>query len=178
MLFLLLCNAAPAMCHPSCNDINSSRRKWIEIDSQILNALFCIPGFGLAPWRIRDLYLWAQWRLGNKQAAFLRLSDIHCTWFHQRPTDTGLLSPPKTSATAPQFIEGTRPWTMDFVIWCNAWNTIFQACLAGCMWGMNRINRPSWTTGLFIALACFVSGAGGWITYNEGRKTKRLRGLV
>lgn len=37
MLFLLLCNASPAMCHPTCNDINSPRRKWIEWDSQILN---------------------------------------------------------------------------------------------------------------------------------------------
>lgn len=56
MLFLLLCNAAPAMCRPTCNDINSPRRIWIEIDSQILNALFCVTGFGLAPWRFRDLY--------------------------------------------------------------------------------------------------------------------------
>ena len=48
MLFLLLCNAAPAMCVPTCNDIDSPRRKWIEVDSQILNALFCVTGFGLA----------------------------------------------------------------------------------------------------------------------------------
>ncbi|KAM6506901.1 hypothetical protein FALCPG4_018719 [Fusarium falciforme] len=49
MIFLLLCNAAPAMCHPTCDDVNSPRRKWIEMDSQILNALFCVPAFGLAP---------------------------------------------------------------------------------------------------------------------------------
>ncbi|KFY94778.1 hypothetical protein V498_03727 [Pseudogymnoascus sp. VKM F-4517 (FW-2822)] len=35
------------MCHPTCDDINSPRRVWIEIDSQILNALFCVTGFGL-----------------------------------------------------------------------------------------------------------------------------------
>jgi hypothetical protein len=46
MLFLLLCNASKAMCRPTCNDINSPRRIWIEIDSQILNALFCVTGFG------------------------------------------------------------------------------------------------------------------------------------
>ncbi|TDZ39907.1 hypothetical protein CTRI78_v010449 [Colletotrichum trifolii] len=45
MLFLLLCNAAPAMCYPACNAINSPRRKWVEWDSQILNALFCVTGF-------------------------------------------------------------------------------------------------------------------------------------
>lgn len=41
MIFLLLCNAAPEMCHPTCDDINSPRRIWIEYDSQILTALFC-----------------------------------------------------------------------------------------------------------------------------------------
>lgn len=46
MLFLLLCNAAPAMCKPDCNDINSPRRIWVEYDSQIVNALFCVTGFG------------------------------------------------------------------------------------------------------------------------------------
>ena len=47
MLFLLLCNAAPAMCNPDCNDINSPRRIWVEYDSQIVNALFCVTGFGM-----------------------------------------------------------------------------------------------------------------------------------
>jgi len=63
MLFLLLCNAAPAMCVPSCNDIDSPRRVWIETDSQILNALFCVTGFGLAPWSIRDLVLLLKYRM-------------------------------------------------------------------------------------------------------------------
>ncbi|KAL2156822.1 hypothetical protein VTH06DRAFT_4368, partial [Thermothelomyces fergusii] len=36
MIFLLLCNAAPAMCRPTCDDIDSPRRKWIEWDAQIL----------------------------------------------------------------------------------------------------------------------------------------------
>jgi hypothetical protein len=51
MLFLLLCNASKSMCRPTCNDINSPRRIWIEIDSQILNALFCVTGFGKRSWR-------------------------------------------------------------------------------------------------------------------------------
>ncbi|KAI5787721.1 hypothetical protein DFH27DRAFT_223107 [Peziza echinospora] len=58
MLFLLLINAAPAMCHPkSCNYLYSSRRIWVETTSQILNTLFCLPAFGLIPWRFRDLFL-------------------------------------------------------------------------------------------------------------------------
>jgi hypothetical protein len=41
MIFFLLLNAAPAMCNPSCSDKHTSARQiWIEIDSQVLNALF------------------------------------------------------------------------------------------------------------------------------------------
>lgn len=68
MLFFLLLKAAPAMNHPDGGDADSSPRKiWIEIDSQILNALFCVTGFGLAPWRFRDLYWY-----------------IKARWFHDR----------------------------------------------------------------------------------------------
>jgi uncharacterized membrane protein YcjF (UPF0283 family) len=56
------------------------------------------------------------------------------------------------------------------------WNTIFQGCLAGYMWGMNRFNQPSWTTGLFIALACVVAGAVGYMVFYETRRVARLTG--
>lgn len=99
MLFLLMCNAAPAMCYPDCNSINSPRRVWIEIDSQILNALFCVTGFGLAPWRIRDLYHWCFWKLGRReetrQCSLDALSKIHKNWFHMNQRA------PKISATYP-----------------------------------------------------------------------------
>ena len=72
MLFFLLLNAAPAMCHPSCNDDYSSRKIWLEIDSQILNALFCVTGFGLAPWRFRDFY-WMVRCYSHDQHAMRRL---------------------------------------------------------------------------------------------------------
>lgn len=51
MLFLILVGAAN-------QTITSEygRRVWIEIDSQILNALFCVTGIGLIPWRVRDLF--------------------------------------------------------------------------------------------------------------------------
>ena len=62
MLFLILCHATPAMAHPSWNDNYSSAKIWLETDSQILNALFCVTGLGLIPWRFRDLYYLLQWR--------------------------------------------------------------------------------------------------------------------
>jgi hypothetical protein len=45
------------------------------------------------------------------------------------------------------------------------------------MWGMNRFDRPSWSTGLFIALACIISGVGGIMSFNEGKKIKRVEGV-
>jgi hypothetical protein len=51
MVFLILVGAA----NQTMPD-EQTRRIWIEIDSQILNALFCVTGIGLIPWRVRDLY--------------------------------------------------------------------------------------------------------------------------
>ncbi|EMD00588.1 hypothetical protein BAUCODRAFT_99939 [Baudoinia panamericana UAMH 10762] len=91
MLFLLLCNASPAIRFPrynNCNDINSPRRIWIEIDSQILNALFCVTGFGLIPWRFRDWWYLLLWRctgekrsgLENKLYGLRKLAGIYRGW--------------------------------------------------------------------------------------------------
>ncbi|KAI9932362.1 hypothetical protein ASPWEDRAFT_39747 [Aspergillus wentii DTO 134E9] len=174
MLFLLMCNAAPAMCHPDCNSLNSSRRVWIEIDSQILNALFCVTGFGLAPWRIRDVYFWCLWRLGRteyRQRGLDRLAVIHKRWF-QSPLDMqNLLKGDDASGCAMQ--SPTPHWKMDVVVWGNMWNTIFQICLALCMWTMNRFKRPSWTTGLFVCLACVVVGVAGLTMELEKRRVKK-----
>lgn len=51
MIFLLLIGAADRTIPDE-----HTRKVWIEIDAQVLNGLFCIPGFGLIPWRLRDLY--------------------------------------------------------------------------------------------------------------------------
>jgi hypothetical protein len=84
MLFLLICNAAPAMCHPSCDDLYSARKIWIEIDSQILNALFCVTGLGLLPWRGRDT-----WLLYKKN--WPKLSKVHSGWYIDGVTKRALM---------------------------------------------------------------------------------------
>ena len=81
MIFFLLLNAAPAMCHPSCNADYSGRKIWIEVDAQVLNALFCVTGFGLAPWRFRDFYYLMRWRVGKDYDAHRRLAGIYRGWF-------------------------------------------------------------------------------------------------
>ncbi|OJJ01774.1 hypothetical protein ASPVEDRAFT_129594, partial [Aspergillus versicolor CBS 583.65] len=196
MLFLLICNAAPAMCHPSCTDLYSSRRIWIEITSQILNGLFCVTGLGLAPWRLRDLYFWCCWRLAGidrekRLAGIVRLATIHRAWYRlpatvshsgcvedcnseqSRCPTTAALEFSMNGVPAP----ATAPWKLDFVVWCNMGNSIFQGCLAGCMWGMSRFNRPSWTTGLFVTLACVVAGMAGYMVFRETRRIARLTGV-
>lgn len=198
MLFLLLCNAAPAMCTPSCDHIQSPRRIWIEIDSQILNALFCVTGFGLAPWRFRDLYWWAKWRLGGskrKGVGIRRLAGIHRGWFRLPGSDAlpplanattvspddpavpipsaKIPDPPPTGIHAPP----TNGWKMDFVVWMNLWNTFFQVVLCYFMYNYNRYERPSWATGTFVALGCIVAGLGGLLMYHEGKYVKRVEGV-
>lgn len=200
MLFLLLCNASPAMCRPTCNDINSPRRKWIEIDSQILNALFCVTGFGLIPWRFRDLYYLMQYRLQKKEIGLRRLAGINRGWFRlagseKLPVEVGpatiegdaanvpenctpypirtIPDPPLTGIRAPP----TKMWKLDFVIWAMVWNTFLQAVLSGFMWGFNRYKRPSWSTGLFVALACIVAGCGGIMSFVEGKHVKAIEGV-
>ncbi|KAI9050033.1 hypothetical protein LZ554_006178 [Drepanopeziza brunnea f. sp. 'monogermtubi'] len=200
MLFLLLCNASPAMCKPTCNDINSPRRIWIEIDSQILNALFCVTGFGTIPWRFRDLYYLMQYRIQKKEVGLRRLAGINRSWFRlagsqDLPVTLGpaevaneLFNVPESSIPFPVSripdapLTGIRApptalWKLDFFIWTMVWNTLLQAVLSGFMWGLNRYDRPSWSTGLFVALACIVAASGGIVTFIEGKHVKAIEGV-
>ncbi|KAJ1322966.1 DUF2985 domain-containing protein [Microdochium nivale] len=89
MLFFLLLNAAPAMAVPTADDDNSPRKIWLEIDSQILNALFCVTGLGLAPWRFRDLYLFVRATRFHDADAMRRLARQNKGWFRPPLWATG-----------------------------------------------------------------------------------------
>ncbi|OAA70430.1 hypothetical protein ISF_02404 [Cordyceps fumosorosea ARSEF 2679] len=183
MLFFLLLKAAPAMNHPSADDNSSPRKIWLEIDSQILNALFCVTGFGLAPWRFRDLYYFIRGAHMHDQIAMGKLAKQNRGWFRpptwyteaeetsvetpeqvKPPTFTGRVAPP------------TPVWKLGFTIWMMVWNTILQAVLCFFMWHYNRIDRPGWATGTFIGLGCGVSMLAGLMSYWEGRKVKKIEG--
>ncbi len=197
MLFLLLCNASPAMCYPTCDDIDSPRRKWIEWDAQILTVLFCVTAFGLAPWRFRDLYFLLKYRLQGQQDSLRRLAGIHNGWFRlqgtqELPANVGpenitgdvpvgcVPIPEKNMPAAP--LTGTRApatsvWKLDFVIWSMVWNTFAQCALCGIMWGMNRYDRPSWATGFLVALGAIIAMVGGLVMFLEGKKVKSIEGV-
>ncbi|EPS36076.1 hypothetical protein H072_10417 [Dactylellina haptotyla CBS 200.50] len=201
MIFLLLCNAAPAMRGPyGANDKRSARSIWIEIDSQVLNALFCVTGFGLIPWRFRDFYYLMRYRTKNDPVALNHLANIHRGWF--RVDDKGPRTYPlryigsdeedlsqstttQQTAQTHRTISRTRTgqhatptalWKLDLVIWFYVWNTIFQAILAGGMWGMNRYVRPSWYTALFIVLGFGTAIAAGVVIGIEGKRIKKIEG--
>jgi hypothetical protein len=46
--------------------------------------------------------------------------------------------------------------------------------LAGCMWGLNRFQRPAWTTALLIPLAFACGIISGILIWRGGKKTKRI----
>ncbi|CAD0110534.1 unnamed protein product [Aureobasidium uvarum] len=188
MLFFLILKAAPAMNHPDGGDADSSPRKiWIEIDSQILNALFCLTAWGLAPWRFRDLWWLCVWRFGGRtersSRAIRRLAARNVSWFRLHEGD--LLDREKDGVDralvrrktfSGERAPATASWKMDFVVWMMVLNTLFQVGMAYMMWRYNRIHRPTWGSGLFIGLGCAVSMFGGLMCWWEGRKIKKIEG--
>lgn len=203
MIFLLLCNAAPAMCHPTCDDINSPRRKWIEIDSQVLNALFCVPAFGLAPRRCIETWRLLQ-HLSRRDLLALRgLAGTYRAWFrlpgsHTVPVDIGpaeaeswlsqnttledvVPHPPQSIPETPPSRRRATPtalWKLEVTIGLNLMNTVFQAVLSGFMWGYDRHTRPSWSVGLFLCLAFAASIIAGMIGFVEGKRVKKMEGIA
>ena len=116
MIFFVLLQAAPAMCHPSCNDDYSARKIWIEIDSQILNGLFCVTGFGLIPWRFRDFYYLIQWRVFKKYDYFRRLAGHNRGWFRlpgSDKLDEHLAPPPVYNKKNPKRDDSPPEWTEE-----------------------------------------------------------------
>lgn len=177
MLFFLLLKAAPAMNHPDNGDADSSPRKiWIEIDSQILNALFCLTAWGLAPWRFRDLWFIAAFRMGvgpeSGRVGLRNLAGRNASWFRLREEDQEAEKMTSSGVSAPP----TAYWKLDFVVWMYVLNTLLQVGMAFMMWHYNRIDRPSWGAGLFIGLGCGVSLFAGLMCWWEGRKIKIIEG--
>lgn len=160
-------------------------------------------GFGLIPWRFRDFYYLLRFRIRKDQAALRKLAGYHRSWFrlpgsdhlpiqpvsHNDPApepadvydnDPALPRPPKRAPDPP--LTGARApptalWKMDYVIWAFVLNTFLQAILSGFMWGLNRYDRPSWSTGLFVGLACVVAGLGGLMQFLEGKRVKKVEGV-
>tara|TARA_R110002003_G_scaffold3383_1_gene25269 strand:- start:274 stop:792 length:519 start_codon:yes stop_codon:yes gene_type:complete len=137
------------MNHPTADDDYSPRKIWLEIDSQILSALFCVTGFGFAPWRFCDFYWMAKVVHLHDKPSMARLMQQNKAWFrplaeYDEPesvkvtiTFTGRRAPP------------TPLWKLAFMVDMMMLNTALQAVLCYFKWGYNRFDRPTWATGKF-----------------------------
>ncbi|KAJ5401074.1 hypothetical protein N7465_011563 [Penicillium sp. CMV-2018d] len=160
----------------------SKERKeiWIEIDSQILNALFCLTSWGLAPWRIRDTYWLLIWHFGSANASkksIMHLAKRNSSWYRMRDSeesncDEMVVRETLTGKAAPP----TKTWKMDFVVINMLLNSLFQVGMATFMWEYDRHTRPAFGVALFIGLGCFSSLLAGLTSWWEGRKVKRIEG--
>ncbi|KAJ5369575.1 hypothetical protein N7509_014187 [Penicillium cosmopolitanum] len=175
MLFFLLLNVGPMT--------KEQKSIWIEIDSQILNGLFCLTSWGLAPWRIRDTYWLLVWRIGSGERSrnsINHLAKRSASWFRMRECDfeNSCDEIPLRKTLTGKSAPATKTWKMDFVVINMLLNSLFQIGMATFMWEYNRHTRPSFGVGLFIGLGCFSSLLAGIMTWWEGRKIKRIEGSI
>jgi len=80
------------------------------------------------------------------------------TWYRPHTTPTHHASPIK--------------WAVWFTLLMIG-NSVFQAFLCGVMWGLNRWDRPAWTTGCLIPLSFGCGIGAAVIVWQAGEKTKR-----
>ncbi|PYH90247.1 hypothetical protein BO71DRAFT_402348 [Aspergillus ellipticus CBS 707.79] len=178
MLFFLMLNVGSMS--------KEKKKEWIEIDSQVLNALFCLTSWGLAPWRCRDMYWLLVWRVGSSDSrrstrAIMRLAARNETWFRVRVPEGSSdeeeeeeMKMPLRNTRVRRVAPPTKPWKMDFVVVNLLLNSLFQVGMATFMWLYNRHNRPGFAVGLFMGLGCFSAMMAGGMSWWEGRKVKLM----
>ncbi|KAL0572041.1 hypothetical protein V5O48_009919 [Marasmius crinis-equi] len=172
---------------------------WVEVSSQVVNALFTITGIGLAPSRILDTYRIAKIYHYKRRTARLRkeaglpqlydpddlpdpafdpnyvhvLTDKEQKDLHRQQRKF------QYSQTwyRPHGTETHRAYPISYAltICClNDGNSIFQAMLCGCMWSQ-AFERPPWTTGTLIP-ASFLCGIFSAVFIARGSaKSKRTK---
>lgn len=159
MLFLLLCNAAPAMCHPDCGSLNSSRRVWIDVDSRILTTMLAAPAFIFSFERLQNLLYILRYRVQGDHASLLELAAAYNAWF--------CIGVPVCCKSVERagFVSGssvqysTALWKLDCVSWALFTNTIAYAVLMIFMWCFNRFDRPIWSGPCLVGIAfiCMIT---------------------
>jgi hypothetical protein len=173
---------------------------WVEISSQVVNGLFVVTSIGLIPFRVMDTYrvakIWHYKRRTRQLRAKAGLpqlydeddlpdpaydpnyvhvltekeqTDLHRqqikfqhsqTWYRPHGTETHRAFPINTA----------------LLICClNDGNSVFQIFLCGCMWGLNRFQRPAWTTGTLIPCAFLCGITSAVFIWRGGQKTKRTK---
>ncbi|THV08448.1 hypothetical protein K435DRAFT_11158 [Dendrothele bispora CBS 962.96] len=173
---------------------------WVEVSSQVENGLFTVTGIGLIPYRVLDTYritkIWYYKRKTRRLRAKAGLPqlydvddlpdpaydpnyvhvltdeeqmDLHRqqvkfqysqTWYRPHGTETHRAFPINTA----------------LLICClNDGNSIFQCILCGTMWGLNRFERPPWSTGILIPASFLCGIISAVFIARGGSKTKRTK---
>ncbi|KAF4601061.1 hypothetical protein EYR38_005710 [Pleurotus pulmonarius] len=173
---------------------------WVEVCSQIMNGLFTVTGIGLIPFRVMDSYrifkIW-HYKLRTKRlrakAGLPQLLDrddlpdpeydpnyVHVltdkqqhdlhrqqvkfhqsqTWYRAHGTETHRAFPINTAL---------------LICLLNDGNSIFQIMLCATMWGLNRFQRPAWSTGILIPASFLCGIFSGVFIWRGGAKTKRTQ---
>ncbi|KAF9451679.1 hypothetical protein P691DRAFT_340132 [Macrolepiota fuliginosa MF-IS2] len=172
---------------------------WVEIASQVENGLFTLTSIGLIPSRIFDTYrIYKIWQYKRKTIRLRKLAGLpqlfdlddlpdpfyddkyvrvlsdkeqqdlhrqqvkfqyHQTWYRAHGSETHRAFPINIALA---------------ICFLNDGNSIFQIILCGTMWGLNRFQRPAWSTGTLIP-ASFLCGIGAAILiWRGGERTKRV----
>ncbi|KAG8982219.1 hypothetical protein FRB90_006954, partial [Tulasnella sp. 427] len=171
---------------------------WVEVSSQVTNALFTATGVGLIPWRAIDTWrigkIWYYKRLTRKlrkEAGLEELVDeddlpdpaynpdyVHVLTDEQQDELHYQQLKFQQSQTwyRPHATETHRAFPINtglLICLLIDLNSVFQIMLCGVMWGLNRFTRPAWTTGSLIP-ASFLCGIGASIfIWRGGAKSKK-----
>ncbi|KAF8525324.1 hypothetical protein JB92DRAFT_1319962 [Gautieria morchelliformis] len=175
---------------------------WVEISSQVENALFTITGIGLLPWRIVDTYritkIWKLKRISTrlrKSAGLPELYDeddlpdpqydpdyVHVLTDEQQKELHHQQKEFAKSQTwyRPHGTESHRAFPIATALLICLFvdgNSFFQAILCACMWSMNRFQRPAWTTGTLIPASFLCGIIAAILIWRGGQKTKRTKAV-
>jgi len=172
---------------------------WIETSSQVVNGLFTVTGVGLIPSRVLDTYriywIWhykRRTRMLRAKAGLPELFDVddlpdpaydpnyvhvltdkeqkdlhrqqvkfqrHQSWYRAHGTETHRAFPINTA----------------LLICClNDGNSVFQVMLCGTMWGLDRFQRPAWSTGCLIPASFLCGIMSAVFIAIGGNHTKRI----
>ncbi|KZT20404.1 hypothetical protein NEOLEDRAFT_1140860 [Neolentinus lepideus HHB14362 ss-1] len=175
---------------------------WVEVSSQVENGLFTVTGVGLIPFRAMDTHrvskIWCykrKTRKLRKQRGLPELideddlpdpiydvnyvhvltdaeqADLHYqqtkfmksqTWYRPHGTDTHRAFPINLALLICCLVDG---------------NSIFQCILCGTMWGLNRFQRPAWSTGILIPASFLCGILSAVFIWHGCQKTRRTEAV-
>ncbi|WWC93115.1 uncharacterized protein L201_008082 [Kwoniella dendrophila CBS 6074] len=172
---------------------------WVEISSQIENGLFTVTGIGLIPWRVIDTYRMSViWTLKNrdqrlrKKMGLPKIEDEndlpdpelikdYCFVLSEKDQKNLRYQQDKFAISQTWYRAHATATHKAFPMKFALWNTIlmdgnsFFQC--GTMWGLNRHQRPAWTTGCLIPLS-FLCGIGAAVLIWQGSARTKKSALV